>query len=178
MLPMIYMALVDDEDISAFEEMYNKYKQPLFHIAFSILNNKHDAEDAVQEAFIKIADSFTDVLQIPCNELNSFLVIICRNAAINIYNKNKRIAEHSTGLDERIAAEDVMLIAEDKDTLMASLSRLPQEYKDVLFLYDLRGYSAKETAQLLNLSEINVRVRVFRARKMLKDILIGGDCHD
>ena len=56
MLPMIYMALVDDEDLPKFEQLYKNYRQQLYAIAYSILNNEQDAEDAVQTAYINIAN--------------------------------------------------------------------------------------------------------------------------
>ena len=177
-LPMIYMALVDDEDIPEFEKLYEKYKQLLYNLAFSILNNHHDAEEAVQETFIKIADTFTNVLQIPCNELTSYIVIICKNISINKYNKNKRASEHTIRLNENLTASDVFSVSESKEALMKALSQLPQDYKDVIFLFDLQGLSAKEAAMLLGISEGNVRIKAFRAREMLRKLLKGGEPND
>lgn len=178
LLPMIYMALVDEEDVPAFEEIYKKYKQELYDLAFRILHNHQDAEDAVQETFIKIADTFTKVLQIPCNELTSYIVIICRNISINKYNKNKRATEHNIRLNENITASEVFSESESKEALMNALSQLPQDHKDVIFLFDLQGLSAKEAAALLGISEGNLRIKVFRARKMLKKLLKGVDPDD
>ena len=175
MLPMIYMALIDDEDVPEFEKLYENYKQLLYNLAFSILNNHHDAEDAVQETFIKIADTFTKVLQIPCNELTSYIVIICRNISINKYNKNKRNSEHTIRLNENITASEVFSASESKENLMNAISQLPQDYKDVIFLFDLQGMSAKEAAMLLGISEGNVRIKAFRAREMLRKLLKGGE---
>ena len=177
-LPMIYMALVDDEDIPEFEKLYEKYKQLLYNLAFSILNNHHDAEEAVQETFIKIADTFSKVLQIPCNELTSYIVIICKNISINKYNKNKRASEHTIRLNENLTASDVFSVSESKEALMKALSQLPQDYKDVIFLFDLQGLSAKEAAMLLGISEGNVRIKAFRAREMLRKLLKGGEPND
>ncbi len=178
MLPLIYMSLVDDDELPQFEELYNKYRQQLYGIAFSILNNKHDAEDAVQTAFINIANNFKKISKIPCNELPSCIVIICRNAALNIYKSNKRRAKRTASLDEKVTADDIMQMCEDKAALINAIKQLPVEYKDILFLYDLQGFSAKETAKQLGIKENAVRVRACRARKILKDILNGGGFND
>lgn len=178
MLPMMYMALVDDEDLPKFEDIYTEYKQQLYSIAYKILNNKQDAEDAVQMAFQNIANDFKKISQIPCNELPSCLVIICRNAAINIYRKNKKRAKQTAALNDRITAEDIFGKCEDKEALISAIKQLPDEYKDILFLFDLQGFSAKQTAKLLGIKDGNVRVKAFRARKMLKDILNGGGFND
>jgi RNA polymerase sigma-70 factor (ECF subfamily) len=178
MLPMIYMALVDDDDLPQFEEIYTQYKQQLYGIAYKILNNEQDAEDAVQITFQNIANDFKKISQIPCNELPSCIVIICRNAALNIYRKNKKRAARSAYITDEIAAADVIKSCEDKAVLMNAIRQLPDEYKDILFLFDLQGFSAKQTAKMLGLKENAVRVKSFRARKMLKDILNGGVSDD
>ena len=178
MLPMIYMALVDDEDLPKFEDIYTEYKQQLYSIAYKILNNKQDAEDAVQMSFQNIANDFKKISQIPCNELPSCLVIICRNAAINIYRKNKKRAAQSAVLRENISAEDIFKSCDDKAALIDAIKELPDEYKDILFLYDLQGFTSKEIAKMLGIKESAVRVKAFRARKMLKDILNGGGFND
>lgn len=178
MLPMMYMVLVDEDDLPKFEDIYTKYKQQLYSIAYKILNNEQDAEDAVQIAFQNIAHDFKKISQIPCNELPSCLVIICRNAAINIYRKNKKRVAQSAVLSENISAEDIFKSCDDKAVLTNALKKLPDEYKDILFLYDLQGYSAKDIAKMLDVKENAVRVKAFRARKMLKDILNGGGFND
>ncbi len=178
MLPMIYMSLVDDDDLPRFEEIYTKYRQMLYGIAYRILNNEHDAEEAVITTYESIAEKFKEISQIPCNELPSCIVIICRNAAINIYRNNKKIAERTTELCEKISAEDVFRSFDDKDELINALKQLPDDYKDILFLYDLHGLSANKIAKVTGMKENTVRVKAFRARKMIKDILNGGVVND
>jgi RNA polymerase sigma-70 factor (ECF subfamily) len=172
------MALVDDDDLPQFEEIYTQYKQQLYGIAYKILNNEQDAEDAVQITFQNIANDFKKISQIPCNELPSCIVIICRNAALNIYRKNKKRAARSAYITDEIAAADVIKSCEDKAALMNAIRQLPDEYKDILFLFDLQGFSAKHTAKMLGIKANAVRVKSFRARKMSKDILNGGVSDD
>lgn len=178
MLPMIYMALVDDDDLPQFEELYEKYRQQLYGVAYNILNNEQDAEDAVLLTYEKIADKFKEISQIPCNELPSVIVIICRNTAINIYRENKKRAKQTAALNEKISAKDVFGTCEDKAALISAIKQLPDEYKDILFLYDMQGFTSKEIAKMLGIKESAVRVKAFRARKMLKDILNGGGFND
>ena len=178
MLPMVYMALVDDEDLPAFEEIYNKYHKSVYKVAFAILKNEQDAEDAVQETFMKIADSLKNLIQIPCNEMPSYIVIICRNTSLNLYKQKRKRSERNVRFDEWITAEDIISVCDDKAALKQALQKLPQEYKDVIYLFDLMEFSAKETAEQLGMTEVNVRQMAFRARKILKDILTGGDNND
>ena len=61
MLPMIYMSLVDDDDLPRFEEIYTKYRQMLYGVAYRILNNEHDAEEAVITTYERIAEKFKEI---------------------------------------------------------------------------------------------------------------------
>ena len=158
----IYLSMLEtNEEKNQFEQLYIKYKQDMYAVAYGILKNKEDAEDAVHQSFLKIADNFSKVSQIPCHELKAYIVIICRNTAINIYRQNQNRAKHSTELFE----------TEIVDELLLAIKQLPQIYKDVIYLYFLQEFSAKETATQLEISSELVRQRALRAKKMLKDIL-------
>ena len=89
----IYLSMLEtNEEKNQFEQLYIKYKQDMYAVAYGILKNKEDAEDAVHQSFLKIADNFSKVSQIPCHELKAYIVIICRNTAINIYRQNQNRA--------------------------------------------------------------------------------------
>ena len=135
------------------------------------LSMLEDAEDAVHQSFLKIADNFSKVSQIPCHELKAYIVIICRNTAINIYRQNQNRAEHSTELFETEIVDESYFEKQNYDELLLAIKQLPQIYKDVIYLYFLQEFSAKETATQLEISSGLVRQRALRAKKMLKDIL-------
>lgn len=130
-----YLAVLDtDEDRSDFEKLYLEHRQTMYKVAFSVLNNREDAEDAVHKAFVKIADNFSRVKKIPEQEITAYLVITVRNAAINIYNRNKRAAENNdVFLDENITVNVDYFENIDYDELVKTISKLPQIYKDVIF---------------------------------------------
>ena len=77
------------EDKNKFELLYEKYRKLMFYIANNILNDEYLAEDAVHQTFIKIKnlDKIDDV---SCHKTKSFIVIMVRNTAINMYNRRKR----------------------------------------------------------------------------------------
>ena len=151
----IYLSMLEtNEEKNQFEQLYIKYKQDMYAVAYGILKNKEDAEDAVHQSFLK-----------------AYIVIICRNTAINIYRQNQNRAEHSTELFETEIVDESYFEKQNYDELLLAIKQLPQIYKDVIYLYFLQEFSAKETATQLEISSELVRQRALRAKKMLKDIL-------
>ncbi len=81
----LYLSMLEaDEDKNKFEELYMKYRNDMYNIAFSILHNCEDAEDAVHDAFVSIANNFEKINKIPCQEIKYYFVIIVRNVSINL----------------------------------------------------------------------------------------------
>ena len=172
MLSFYLAALDTDEDKSEFEKLYTEHRQTMYKVAFAVLNNPEDSEDAVHKAFVKIADNFSKIKKIPCQEITPYLVIIVRNAAIDIYNKNKQKAEHTAEFYDESTAVDVDYFENiDYDELVKTISQLPQIYKDVLFLRYVNDFSVKEISKMLDISVDTVWKRLERARKMLKELL-------
>lgn len=171
-----YLSILDnDEDKKQFETLYIQYRQEMYAIAYSIIHNKEDSEDAVHQAFIKIANNFEKVRQIPCQEIKPYIVIIIRNTSINLYNSNKRKAEHSAELDDNLISVDVNLLENfEYEELVIKISELPQIYKDIIFLYYLEEFSTKEISKMLNISVNAVWKRTERAKKLLKKSLESG----
>ena len=99
------------------------------------------------------------------------LLLYVETTAINIYRQNQNRAEHSTELFETEIVDESYFEKQNYDELLLAIKQLPQIYKDVIYLYFLQEFSAKETATQLEISSGLVRQRALRAKKMLKDIL-------
>lgn len=168
----ICLSLIDDEnDKQRFEQLYYKYRQRMYAAAYRILNNSHDAEDAVQTAFLAAANNFKKISSFSCHETEAYFVIIIRNHSINLYNKNKKTAERSTALNENISIDDDILEKYEYQRLINIISGLPQTYKDVFVLYYVLGFECKEIADSLHISTDAVRKRIERGKKMLREEL-------
>lgn len=169
----MYMTVIDnDDDKSAFEKLYKEYRREMYGIAYSILHKKEDAEDAVHQAFLQISYDFDKIRSIPCHELRAYIVIIIRNASINIYNSNKKREERTIkSYDDDAVVEIDFFENFDFEVLVERISELPDIYKDVLFLRYVEEFSTKEVSRMLGLSENTVRKRTERAKKLLKDAL-------
>lgn len=169
----IYLSVLKtDQEKSQFEELYIKYKNRMYSISYSILNNKEDVEDCVQQAFLTIANNFDKISKLPRDELEAYIVVIIRNISIDVFNKNKKSAEHLTELDEQQAVDVSFFENFEYNRLIEIISGLPQKYKDILFLYYLEELSAKEVSEILGISTFNVYKRLERAKKLLKAELL------
>lgn len=174
------LALIDEQsDKDKFKELYYTYRQDMYKVAFGILKNSADAEDAVEQAFLSIANNFDRILEIPKKEIKAYIVIVIRNTAINLYNKNKRITEHSTTLnDNNISVQINALENYEYEYLLMAIKKLPQKYKDIIYLYYLEEFSAKEISKMLNVNINTVYKRAERAKEILKNILEKGEYYE
>lgn len=170
----MYLAVLDsDEDKSRFEKLYNLYRQAMYAVAYGILHNQFDAEDAVHESFLKIADHFEKIEEIKCPKTKAFVVIIVKNTSIDIYNKNKKTVENTIFIDDMYnrvidekAFEDI-----DYQLLLNKIDELPETFKDILYLRYVNGFSIEDTASLLGISVDAAYKRIQRAKIILNDKL-------
>lgn len=152
---------------------YEKYRNRFLSIALKILHNQEEAEDAVQEAFLKIADkpdvffSLSDEEQIP------YVYTIVKNLSYDMFNKGKRIqtAEFPENIDFRNdpeLLENLVLDNISHKELVEFIKGLPPLQQNVLLLTRLSKLSISETARALNVSEKVVNQRLYLARRSIK----------
>lgn len=168
---LIYLALIEtEEEKRKFERLYDNYKQTMYYAAYQILQDVHMSEDAVHQAFLRVIDHLDKIDEKDCHKTRGVLVIITKNIAIDIYRKNKR--ERTRSFDElEFAIADTAEQLDDTDEISRAIAKLPLNYLTVLTLKFSHGYTDAEIAQMLNISEANVRQRCFRAKKKLAEIL-------
>lgn len=171
MLP-IYLAVIETpEDEEKFERLYETYRKLLFFVANKILKDDYLAEDAVHNTFLKVLENLEKINEVDCHKTCSLLVIITRNNCINMYNRQKN--HPMLPLDESMCTERNKLLTHDENAeeVMKAVLKLPELYRGPLTLKYVQRFSNKEIADMLDISEANVRKRLERAKKMvLKNI--------
>lgn len=173
------LALIDNkDDKQQYTDLYLKYKNYLYKISFSVLHNCAQAEEAVSETFLKAAINFDKIKLQPSPKITSYLVILCRNISINMYNKNKR----EYGEDIFDVADAVEKTADvdffekfDTQLVVEKLKKLPPIYYDTLYFEIVWEYSADEIAKLLNVGVEAVYKRSQRGKKMMRTMLEKED---
>lgn len=161
-------AIPKKESIMTFEDMYIQNRKLMMHTAMKILNNFADAEDCVSEAFFRVSKIFSKISQLERPKLTSLLVIIVRNAALDKYRANKRIvAVEEPDTETGTVYNDSYSF----DSVIASIGQLKDEYRDVLMLKFVYGYSIKEMTDILGISADNAYKRIQRAKSELARII-------
>lgn len=172
---LFYLAMIEDSsDQSKFEELYMTYKKTMFYVANNILRDTYLAEDAVHQAFIRIIENLDKINPTDCHKTRSFIVILMKNVAIDIYRKRKQENVNSYHdmefiINEMAATKEFE--EEVENEIITTIASLPFNYSSVLMLKYSQGYSDSEISKILSISESNVRQRIVRAKKMLKSIL-------
>lgn len=167
MLSFYLTALESDADRKAFTAIYDQHHSKMESAAIRILKNQGDAEDAVQNAFMQVIRHFEKTYQIPCEDLPFWLISIVKNEAYMILRKKKQTVslEDWSGFSKKAA--DVSDYAE----LVELFAELPDTYRRVLEMKILLGYTDKEIAAHLGITETAVSTRASRGRQLLKEIL-------
>lgn len=175
--------LKTDEQRNVLSEFYQKYKNRFYAIAYSKLHGKTAAEDAVQEAFLRIVDKPEKFFKIEHNKRVAYADVIVRNVAIDMFNKNNahKIEELKEDVSDEaytLGLEDTVIGSVSKNELLAFILKLPVLQRDILNLKVVCELSNSEIAQKLNVSETVVRQRLFQARKSISSFLESGDIHE
>src|SRR5499425_3922628 len=180
------LALVDaarDGDVGAFEQLVKRYDRNVFRIAQHITQNREDAEDVVQDAFLK---AYQNLEQFQGqSKFYTWLVRIAVNEAL--MRLRRRRPERMVSLDEEVKTEEDSMPrevadwspnpeqlysqAELRDILGKTIQGLPPGFRTVFVLRDVGGLSTEETADALDLSIPAVKSRLLRARLQLRERL-------
>lgn len=148
------------------------YSRMLLHIAYNLLRSEPDAEDAVQETFVRLVTrrpAFRD-----SEHEKAWLIRVTINIARNMLKASSRI-RCTDGLPETAAPADGAPAAEQSLDLLRAVLALPERYGTVVHLYYYEDMSIREIARALRLPAATVGTRLARARELLRRGLEGDD---
>jgi RNA polymerase sigma factor (sigma-70 family) len=159
-------------DSNAQRELYSRYSPKMLSVCYRFAHNREDAEDMLQEGFIKVFGQIHTFQNKGAFE--GWIRRIIVHTCINNLKKNKKFNEsvdiiHATTIQVR--EESVPSIVQAKQ-VVECIRLLPIGYRTVLNLYAIEGYSHKEIAEVLDIEESTSRSQYTRAKQMLEDILV------
>lgn len=157
---------------SSQRELYTRYSPKMLAVCYRFGHNREDAEDMLQEGFIKVFSQIHTFRSQGAFE--GWIRRIVVHTCINHLKKNKRFNEsvniiHANSIQVR--EESVPSIVQAKQ-IVECIRLLPMGYRTVLNLYAIEGYSHKEIAEVLDIEESTSRSQYTRAKQMLEDILV------
>ncbi|MHB1020825.1 MAG: RNA polymerase sigma factor [Acidobacteriaceae bacterium] len=182
-------ALTAEKLAARLEALVQEYSGTLYRVAFSILRNASDAEDVVQEAFIRVMRHSNKLEEL--RETRIWLVRIAWNLSIDRKRQNKALGypvsleEEAMEMDRhtrpstRLASTDLpadkaLIAAEQNTRLLRMMDLLPRKEREVLLLSALEELQIPEIAAVLKITESAVRSRLYRARQILRKRLASG----
>lgn len=159
-------------DALAQKELYNRYSPKMLAVCYRFAHNREDAEDMLQEGFIKVFSQIHTFRNQGAFE--GWIRRIIVHTCINSLKKNKKFIEsveliHANSISVR--EENIPSIVQAKQ-LVECIRLLPIGYRTVLNLYAIEGYSHKEIGEMLDVEESTSRSQYTRAKQMLEDILL------
>lgn len=176
--------VVTEEDIiegckvgkrAAQNELFKRYSGAMLGIAMRYSNNKTEAEDALQEAFIKIYKHIVKFEGRRDGSLTNWIKTIVVNTTLSLNKKNKKhhyTEDIETVIIKNQSIEEVINDSTDlQQKIILALNQLPVGYRTVFNLYVIEGYTHQEIAEILSISENTSKSQLSKARKFLRKIL-------
>ena len=174
--------LAQKGDRKALSQLVNQYSERVYNLALRILRNREDAEDVLQETFLTVAqklDTFDGR-----SKFFTWLYRIATNASLMKLRKKKLVfqelndeSEYQDNIESRTFidwSQDPSINIYNKEIktkIDEAINKLSDIYRSVFVLRDIEELSIKETSQILDISEENVKIRLRRARQFLRDHL-------
>lgn len=165
---------LDPSDKEKFDTLYYTYRNMVYRYAYNILKANDLAEDAVQETFLRILKNLHKISDIECSKTKNFLVTCVKRVSITIYNERHKTEtedwdEYSEILptNEQDSVWETVSRQISQEQLVHLLKQLPEAYQILVVYKYAYGWSYKDIASLLNISEKNVSVKLYRAKSRL-----------
>jgi RNA polymerase sigma-70 factor (ECF subfamily) len=172
--------LARNGDRGAFAELVELYKDKIYHLAYRMLNNKHEAEDAVQETFMRV---YTNLHRY--DEQQKFSTWIFRIGTNHCIDRLRKRKHSAYSLDAEMpdgegndyysmlpgnedTPEQQIILSETQLLIRKAIDALPEKYKSVVILRYLQDMSLQEISDVLDMPVTTVKTRVHRGREYLR----------
>lgn len=174
--------LARNGDRLAFRELVDLYQNKIYHLAYRMLGNIHEAEDVVQETFLRVYNNLGRFD--PSQKFSTWIYRIGTNLCIDHLRKRKRKSslsldanlydsDHVDGhnlmpTDEAEQPENRLILSETKRQVREAVDNLPEQYKSIVILRYLHDMSLQEVSEVLDMPVTTIKTRLHRAREYLR----------
>jgi RNA polymerase sigma-70 factor (ECF subfamily) len=156
-----------------FDEMLWPHLRAAYNFARWLVRNEHDAEDIVQESFVK---AYQALDRFRGSDARVWLMAIVRNTAMSVLRRRRSDAMPETvpdPVDETAGVEETLIAGERRRQVRTAIEKLPEDYRETLVLRELEGMSYKEISAVLDVPMGTVMSRLARARNLLLRDLVA-----
>lgn len=181
--PEFSLSLLQNGDPAELARLVDHYSNPVYRIILNILNNPQDAEDILQEAFIKVIHGLKSFEG--RSSLSTWIYRIAVNEALMLVRKRKGVEvsiDEENDDDEGMATpreiidwccqpEEEFVSGEITEVMNKAIDELPEKLRIVFILRDMEDLSIRDTAQALGMTESAVKTRLLRARLLLREVI-------
>lgn len=153
-------------DLASFNEIFHRYEKKVYVYCLRVLNDEEMAHDAFQEAFMRLYEHRARY------DGRTFMVwffTIVRNVCLNMRRNRKQTVPFETSRAN--CSHDRVRDFALHEEVANALGRIPEDYREAIVLYEYEGYAYREIAEITGASIATVKIRIYRARKMLRSLL-------
>ena len=152
---------------TAWENLFRKYYNEALLYVSSFCHNRALAEDLVQEAYMRAIRSIDEEK----DGFKFWLFKVCRNLYFDTLRKNKKVEAITSDMPSNESLVDDVIQKDEYRALYKAISLLKDDFREIVRLYYFDSMSVKEIASIVDESVDNVKIKLYRARLKLKDIL-------
>jgi RNA polymerase sigma-70 factor (ECF subfamily) len=152
-----------------FEEFFEATYEPVLRALYLVAGSRHEAEDAAQEAFVRMYERWDDLRERPNPAGYAY------RTALNVHRSRLRRLRVAARRMIRTIPPDPLKASEDRDELRRVMKGLPRGQREALVLVEWLGMSDEEAGQVLGVAPVTIRVRISRARQALRTDTNGGE---
>ena len=152
-------------DTNEYERLTSLYLDSIYRVALNGCRNYADAEDVVQNTFLKLWNRKEDFES--DEHARKWLIRVAINDCNSLWRSSWK--RRTTYLDE--LSQEPVFSTPEKSCLYSAIMELPAKYRQIIYLYYFEDYSVKEVAQIMGISESAVQTRLLRARQKIKERL-------
>lgn len=156
-------------DTDTFKKVFLPYHQKLYRIAYRIVQDVANAEDIVQDTFIKLWNKRNDMDDVENTE--AFAITILRNTCLDHLRKTKNdyLTNYDTEIPETISLSKQLEVRDEANHVKRLINMLPDPQRQIMVMKHWDGYSDEEIEQVTGLTSGNIRVILSRARKTIRE---------
>ncbi len=182
LLPLVIARIDDIDDRTFMENVFLSYRRLMYRVALDYVTSITEADDVINTACERLYKKISTIRCLPSNALKPYVVSATRNSALNYISAEKKHTSHRDFTSEE-TLEKTSAFTEDVEDFVLhriviadireAIGRLPKREKDVMLMKFYNNMPNKEIAELLGITDNNVRGILMRAREHIKKDLIN-----